>query len=96
MYIETKELSQALAPYFALQEEDAYETLKARLTEEIQYLIDYNLDKLWSLLYRIDVAEKKVKEVIETQPYGRHAACIADLIIERQQQKIVSRRNHKT
>lgn len=94
--METNELNQALAPYFALPEgETARDALLKILTTEIQHLIDYDLNKLWSLLYRIDVAEKKVKEVIATTPFTEHAKHIAELIIARQLEKIESKRKYK-
>jgi len=92
----TEELSQSLAPYFTLPDgEIAYEVLLQRLTDEIQYLIDFDLDKLWSVLYRIDVSEQKVKDVLATTPFAQHAQGIALLIIERQQQKIITRKQYK-
>lgn len=92
----TEELSQALAQYFALpSDETAYEALLQRLTVEVQYLIDYNLEKLWNVLYRIDVSEKKVRELLANTPYTQHAQGIAQLIIERQQQKIITRKQYK-
>lgn len=92
----TQEISKALAVYFALPAvDDGYEAMKQKLTEEVQYLIDYDLNKLWNVLYRIDVAEKKVKEVIDATPFNQHAAHIVDLIIARQQEKIISRKKYK-
>lgn len=90
------ELSQSLASYFTLPDgEIAYEVLLQRLTDEIQYLIDFDLDKLWSVLYRIDVSKQKVKDVLATTPFAQHAQGIALLIIERQQQKIITRKQYK-
>ena len=92
----SSELNQALAPYFDLPEgETPYAALLKKLTEEIQHLIDFDLNKLWSILYRIDVAEKNVKEVIATTPFTEHAHRIAELIIARQLQKIESRKKYK-
>lgn len=92
----TKEITTALATYFTLPDgEDNFEAVRQKLVEELQYLIDYDLDKLWSVLYRIDVAEKKVKSVISNTPYNEHASHIADLIIHRQQEKIISRKKYK-
>ena len=92
----TEELSQSLASYFTLPDgEIAYEVLLQRLTDEIQYLIDFDLDKLWSVLYRIDVSEQKLKDVLATTPFAQHAQGIAQLIIERQQQKIITRKQYK-
>ncbi len=92
-----QDITQSLAPYFALQENGyTYDVLLKRVAEEVQYLIDYDLNKLWNLLYRIDVPEKKVKEVIETTPFTQHSLLIAQLILKRQQEKITSRKNYKT
>lgn len=92
----SKEISTALATYFALPDEvDDFEVIRKKLIEEIQYLIDYDLNKLWNVLYRIDVFEKKVRNVIATTPHTEHAVHIANLIIERQQEKIISRKKYK-
>lgn len=92
-----QDITQSLTPYFALQEgRYTYDALVKRIAEEVQYLIDYDLNKLWNLLYRIDVSEKKVKEVIETTPFNQHSLLIAQLILKRQQEKIISRQKYKT
>lgn len=93
---DANKLNQSLQQYFNLPAaQDGYDALISKLTEEVQYLIDYDLNKLWALLYRIDVYEKKVKEVIATTPFTEHARRIAELIIERQQEKIISRKKYK-
>lgn len=91
------DLSQSLVLYFALPDtgEISREDLIRLVAEEVQYLIDHNLDKLWNLLYRIDVPEKKVKEVIATMPYASHAAKIAELIVTRQEEKVETRKKYK-
>lgn len=94
---ELQDITQSLTPYFALQEGGyTYDMLLKRVAEEVQYLIDYDLNKLWNLLYRIDVSEKKVREVIETAPFSQHSLLIAQLILKRQQEKIISRKKYKT
>jgi hypothetical protein len=91
------ELSQSLTPYFALPDNNEITRgeLVRLVAEEIQYLIDHNLDKLWNLLYRIDVSEKKVKEVIATMPYSSHAVNIAELVVKRQEDKVQTRKEYK-
>jgi acetoin utilization deacetylase AcuC-like enzyme len=93
---ELQDITQSLAPYFALQEGGyTYDALVQCIAAEVQYLIDYDLNKLWNVLYRIDVSEKKVKEVIETTPFTQHSLLIAQLILKRQQEKIISRKQYK-
>jgi len=67
------------------------EELRASLAAHINHLINTDFEKLVSLLYRIDVNEKKLKQWLNTAVGENSALLIADLIIERQLQKIKSR-----
>jgi len=67
------------------------EELRTALAKHINYLINSDFEKLVSLLYRIDVNEKKLKQWLNTAVGENSAILIADLIIERQEQKIKSR-----
>jgi hypothetical protein len=51
---------------------------------------------LVNLLYRIDVSEKNLKELLAKNPKQDAGDIIAMLIIERQLQKIKSRQQFKT
>lgn len=71
------------------------EELKGKLNLHINYLINHDFEKLVSLLYRIDVSEPGLRNLL-TQTEGKGAAAlITDLIIERQLQKIKSREKYK-
>lgn len=66
----------------------SHEQLKERLTAYINDLIDHKFNVLVNLLYKIDVSESRLKQLLnETSGYDA-GAIIADLIIERQIQKI--------
>ena len=69
------------------------EGLLTTLSEYINHLIQKDFQKLVSILYRIDVSENKLKKVLENsnQEAGK---IIAELIIERQLQKIKSRQQY--
>ncbi|SEW18802.1 hypothetical protein [Chitinophaga arvensicola] len=75
----------------------SYELLEEILAARLEQLISNNFSQFIFLLYRTDVAEKKVKAILEnavattTDPYRQ----IAALIIERQLQKITSRATYK-
>lgn len=62
------------------------------LAEAVNYLLNHNFEKLVSILYRIDVNETKLKTVLKENPGEDAGKIIADLIIERQLQKIKSRK----
>lgn len=68
-----------------------YDVLLQALAQHINQLIQNNFEQLVQLLYRIDVDEKKLKMVLQTNS-GRDAGMlIAELIINRQLQKIQSK-----
>jgi hypothetical protein len=67
------------------------EELREKLAAHINQLIVSDFERLVSLLYRIDVSEKKLTHLLETNRGTQAGQMIADLIIERQIQKIASR-----
>lgn len=66
--------------------------LRDTLAIHINSLISNNFERLVSLLYRVDVSEPKLKQLLKDNPGTDAAVIIAGLIIERQLQKIESRR----
>ncbi len=61
------------------------------LSIKINDLILNDFDKLIFLLYRLDINESKVIQQLKDYPGSNAGSIIADLIIERQLQKIKSR-----
>lgn len=84
-----KELSLALPETLAMNE------LEQQLTDHINHLINTDFEKLVYYLYRIDVNEVKMKQLLAQQGGENAALLIARLIIDRQLQKIKSRAEHK-
>jgi|SRR6478736_10000793 len=66
-------------------------TLFAELSAYINRLITEHFDELITLLYRLDVNEKKLKDLLQQHAAEDAADIIAALIIERQEQKIKTR-----
>lgn len=58
-----------------------------QLVDHIAYLLDHNRDFLMSLLYRLDVRERSIKEFNSDIPLSP-AEVIAQLIIARQVERI--------
>lgn len=71
------------------------EELRKKLSAYINQLINTDFEKLISLLYRIDVNETKLRNLLAASAGREAAQLITDLIIERQLQKIESRKNSK-
>ncbi len=67
------------------------EELREKLAAHINYLINHDFEKLVFYLYRIDVNEKKMRHLLDQREGENAAILIADLIIDRQLEKIKSR-----
>ena len=66
------------------------------LAVEINQLILTNFERLVQLLYRIDVSEMKLKNLLKENPNEDAGKLIATLIIERQIQKLKHRSEHSS
>ena len=75
-----------------IAEKISYSELHSQLSTYINGLIKNDFDKLITYLYRIDVNEQKLKSLLQQNPNEVAGNIIATLIIERQQQKIKSRK----
>lgn len=70
----------------------SFEQLREQLQAVITKMIAGNFRQLVNVLYRIDVNERKLKYLLQENVGEDAAVIIADLIIERQLEKIASRR----
>jgi hypothetical protein len=71
--------------------EEKFQAFRNLLIARIEELAEKNMDKLMWLLYRVDVSERKLHATLKETPPEKFAPVIADMIIERQIQKIKSR-----
>lgn len=71
-----------------LEEENTFDAFRKKLIEVVDQLLVHNNEKLTWILYRIDVNEELLKQALEDKYEQRAAEVIADLIIEREVQKI--------
>ena len=85
-----KELSLQFSEKLAIDE------LEHQLADHINLLINTDFEKLIYYLYRIDVNEAKMKQLLRQQGGENAATLIARLIIDRQLQKIKSRAEHRS
>lgn len=72
-----------------------YEELRNKLTVYFNELINSDFEKLVFLLYRIDVNEARMRALLAHKEGQDSAGLIADLVIERQLQKIESRKQFR-
>lgn len=64
---------------------------KIALIEMVNQLIITDFEKLVSILYRIDVSEKKINELLKTYVNENAAEIIVSLMLEREAEKIRTR-----
>lgn len=67
----------------------------AALVAYINELILHNFNGLINMLYRVDINEQKLKLLLKENHGTDAAQLIADLVIERQVQKLKSRREFR-
>ena len=65
------------------------------LAEKINDLILNDFQKLVFILYRMDINETKLKQLLNENPQTDAGIIVARLMIERQEQKIKSRKEQK-
>jgi predicted Zn-dependent protease len=75
-----------------LNENILLDQLRARMIVRINELIQKDFNALVLVLYRVDVSEAKLKYFLKTNKDHDAASIIADLVIERQLQKIETRK----
>jgi len=74
---------------------ESLEEFRKYLAEKLKYLLDEKFDTLVNILYKIDISEKKLSELFSGENRDSIPVSLADLIIERQLQKIKLRKLYK-
>jgi hypothetical protein len=74
---------------------DNFALNRQALAVKINELLIGNFQQLISILYRMDVSEAKLRLLLRENPGTDAGLIIADLVIERQAQKIRSRREFR-
>lgn len=90
------ELIQLLNKELAIEiaDKESYQEIHAQLASYLNHLIKNDFEKLIAYLYRIDVNEQKLKALLQQNPGEDAGDIIAELIIERQLQKLRSREKY--
>lgn len=74
---------------------ESLEEFRKYLTGKLKLLLDEKFDLLVNILYRIDINEKKLSELFSGQNREFIPSALADLIIQRQLQKIRLRKLYR-
>ena len=81
---------------FDLNGSNADDRLTTELTQVVRYLLDHDFQRLLNALYRIDVSEQKVKEILSQAHPDQLAAELATEILKREQQKLYYRMKYQS
>jgi hypothetical protein len=73
----------------------SWEELNAELKKFINHLLNNDFERLLQGLYRIDVNEERVKEILNVEPPETIADKLTDLILKRQRQKAITRMQYR-
>ncbi|PVW15051.1 hypothetical protein [Marixanthomonas spongiae] len=77
------------------QKSSSYKQLKAELAAHLDRLVATDFNKLVAILYRIDISEEKAKTALAAKDAHETAGeILAQLIVERQVQKIQFRQSY--
>jgi hypothetical protein len=76
-------------------EEISMQALQEKLTQQINDLILNNFQRLVAILYKVDVDENKLKRILKENSGNDAAGIIAHLIIEREVQKMETRKQFR-
>ena len=94
--METKALLSDLNVSYGLdlQEAPTMDALEAMLAERVNAMINRDFSALVQLLYRIDINESRLRVLLQENQGSDAARLIARMILERQWQKILTRREY--
>ena len=90
-------LHRALVESWALPEETQYslDRLLAALAERVAELLAKDTQKLSTAMYTLDIDELRFRDAMHLPTMDMKAAGVAELILERELQKIVTRRRYE-
>jgi hypothetical protein len=69
--------------------------IREKLAILVAHLMENNVEKLCQAMYRLDVSEAKFNGVMNEKPLEEIPYAVADLVIEREMQKVRTRIMHK-
>ncbi len=71
------------------------EALFALLADKVAYLIEYRIDFLLSLMYRLDIKEALINQALSPASVEPANLALARLILNRQKQRVFTKQHYK-
>lgn len=97
-YSEPSEVYSIISTNFELASGNvlSFDEIHRVLTERIHELLEKNVEKLIFILYRIDVGQKRTDEIFNNPSKEEIASLLATAVIERQLEKVKTRRKYSS
>ncbi len=70
------------------------EALIEELGRRVDFLLRHDLDRLMTSMYMLDVPEEKFAEAVQRPPHERPARILAEIILEREVEKMQTRQRY--
>ena len=71
-----------------------WDALLDALGRRVEFLLKHDLERLMTAMYQIDVSEERFSEAVQRPQKDRPARAIAELILEREIEKMESRKRY--
>ncbi len=65
------------------------------VADQVAYMLEHRMETLFSLLYRLDVSERLIREALAPEAPQAANLTIAQLIIDRQKQRIRTKQEYR-
>lgn len=88
-------VQQQLSAEFNIQPVARYEDWMRELAAAINHLIETDFTRLVNILYRLDVSEPRLKQLLQQEAGTNAGELIATLMLERQLEKINTRNRYR-
>ena len=72
----------------------AWDAILDELGRRVEFLLKHDFERLMSCMYMIDISEQRFSEAVKSPEKDRPARAIAQLILEREVEKMESRKRY--
>ena len=91
----TQQVAKDLGLELEAKQDMTEEDILAIIANQVAYYMEYDLEFLFSSMYRLDIQEQKIKEALSLAAEVPANIVVAKLILERQKQRVYTKHFYK-
>lgn len=91
----TQQIIKDFALAIEIKEQITEEELLQLIADQVAYYMEYDLEYLFSSMYRLDINEQKIKKALSLTATEPANIAVARLILERQKQRVYTKHYYK-